>query len=648
MDNNEFDNDWLEIKIPDDELFNPMEFAFSDPDPQEIMKKLYILMSTPEYFRFVTKYILNVDLLPFQLVILRELWDKKFPMLIACRGASKSYCLSVYSILRALLLPKRKIVVVGAAFRQSKFLFAYMQDIWNNAPVLRDLCSSTSGCFSGVDRCTIRINNSTVTCLPLGNGDTIRGERAHDIIADEFSSIPIEILETVVFGFGVVSSSPADKVRKKKKEKLGLIKTDSSDPGQKENQIVISGTAYYTFNHFYDYWKKRRSFLLTCGDKKKLSEILGDVNPKGFNWKNYSIIRIPYAELPEGLMDDGIIAAAKASTHTGTFNMEYNAIFSGDSVGFFKRTLIESCTASNNNPISLPSGDVSFEAVVRGDPSKKYVFGVDPASEIDHFAIVVLEICGDHRRIVHVWTTNRKQHKERLNTKTVEETDFYAYCSRKIRDLMKVFPCQEIALDSQGGGIAIMECLHDKDKIQVGELAIWPTIDPDKEKDTDDNAGLHILKMCNFAKSDWTNEANHGMKKDFEDKVLLFPYYDSISLELSYQDDIASNRLYDTLEDCMVDIEELKDELSMIVLTQTPSGRERWDTPDSVAGTGKRGKLRKDRYSALLMANMSARTGVKINVFDGYTSSGGFARKMKPEDLDNTQLYSGPDWFCNP
>ena len=50
---------------------------------------------------------------------------------------------------------------------------------------------------------------------------------------------------------------------------------------------------------------------------------------------------------------------------------------------------------------------------------------------------------------------------------------------------MKKFPCERIALDAQGGGIAVIECLHDHDKIQVGELPIWPTIDPEKEKDTD-------------------------------------------------------------------------------------------------------------------------------------------------------------------
>jgi hypothetical protein len=645
--NKEFDNDWLDIQIPDEELFNPMDFIYSDPDPEEVMKKLYILMSMPDYFRFVTKYILNVDLLPFQLVVLKELWDKKFPMLIACRGASKSFMMSVYAILRALLLPKRKIVIVGAAFRQSKFLFAYMQNIWDNAPVLRDLLQgSGSGCFGGVDRCTVRIGTSTITCLPLGSGDTIRGERAHDIISDEFSSIPIDVLETVVFGFGVVSSSPVDKVKRKRREKLGLIDKDNSEPGQKENQIVVAGTAYYTFNHFYDYWKKYKSWILTKGDDKKIQEVLGNAENKNFRHNDYTVMRIPVKQLPEGLMDEGMIAKAKASIHTGTFNMEYEAVFSGDSVGFFKRTLIESCTVKHNNPIVLASGEVFFEATLRGDLGKKYVIGVDPASEVDHFAIVVIEINDDHRRIVHVWTTNKQQHKEKIKTGTIEETDFYAYCARKIRNLMKVFPTQEIAIDSQGGGRAIEECLHDKDKIKPGEIPIWPIIDPDKPKDTDDHNGLHILNMVNFAKADWTGAANHGLRKDLEDKVLLFPYYDPISLEMSYQEDAAEGRVYDTLEDCMMDIEELKDELAMIVVTQTPSGRERWDTPDTTAGTGRKGRVRKDRYSALVMANMSARTGFTTSVFDGYSQTGGFAKKSKPEDLEDPKnWYSGPQWF---
>jgi hypothetical protein len=257
----------------------------------------------------------------------------------------------------------------------------------------------------------------------------------------------------------------------------------------------------------------------------------------------------------------------------------------------------------------------------------------------------VLEVRGDHRRIVHCWTTNRQQHKDKLRSKLVDEDDFYSYCAKKIRQLMKVFPCLEIALDAQGGGIAVMEALHDKDKISEGEVPIWPTIDENKPKDTDDHSGLHILKLCQFARADWLSEANHGLRKDFEDKILLFPFFDSASIGLSIEHDKVSGRKYDTLEDCVMEVEELKDELSMIVMTQTSTGRERWDTPEVKVAAGKKSRLRKDRYSSLLMANMSARSLIIDQNIGQFDTIGGFACVDSDSRLNNDKLYYGPAWF---
>ena len=67
-------------------------------------------------------------------------------------------------------------------------------------------------------------------------------------------------------------------------------------------------------------------------------------------------------------------------------------------------------------------------------------------------------------------------------------------------------------------------------------------------------------------------------------------------------------KLYDTLEDAAMEVEELKDELSTIVMSVTTAGRERWNTPEVKLGSGKKGRMRKDRYSALVIANMIART----------------------------------------
>lgn len=647
----EINEAWLKINVDESTLINPMRLI--NNDDEEFHLKVIWLMTRPEYFSFLCKHILNINILPSQALMLKEMWNKRFPMLIACRGFGKSFILSLYSVLRALLLPARKIVVVGAAFRQSKILFEHMENIWNNSPILRDMCDSNSGPRRDVDRCVLRINDSRVTCLPLGDGQKIRGQRANDIISDEFASIPRDIFETVVAGFASVSSDPIDNVKRlasqKRAKELGIaIDSDTEDfSKKKDNQIILSGTAYYDFNHFASYWKKWKSIIKSGGDPIKLKELFnGEDPPSTFDWKDYSVIRIPYELLPEGFMDAPQVARSKATVHAGIYQMEFGACFTRDSQGFFKRSLIESCVCSDQTIINDSKGnEIIFEAKLRGDLNKKYIFGVDPASEVDKFSIIILELNGDHRRIVHCWTTNRSEHKERVKNGYSSETDFYAYCARKIRDLMRLFPCIHISMDAQGGGIAVMESLHNKNNIKENEQLIWPIINEEKPKDTDDQSGLHILEMCQFAKYEWLSEANHGLRKDLEDKAIIFPRFDTVSLGISNAEDGLKGRLFDTLEECVIEIEELKDELVMIQITQTPNGRDRWDTPEVIIGTGKKSRMRKDRYSSLLMANMAARQLAKMPDAIEYNFYGGFATVSSSDNKKQENDFTGPSWF---
>ena len=361
-------------------------------------------------------------------------------------------------------------------------------------------------------------------------------------------------------------------------------------------------------------------------------------------------------------MDDKNVIRAKATVHSGIFSMEYGAVFPEDSEGFFKRSLIEACVGTSNSPILLPSGSIWFDTMLHGSKTREYVIAVDPASEQDNFSIVVLEMWSDHRRIVYAWSTNRTDFKRRLQAGLAETQDFYGFCARKIRELMIAFPTIAIAMDGQGGGVAIEEALHDPDKMKEGELPIWPIIDPDKEKDTDVKPGLHILHICQFASADWTREANHGLRKDFEDKVTLFPRFDPITIGLSIEEDGIRKKLfekshpdkvyniYDTLEDCIMEIEELKNELVTIIMTQTGTGvgaRDRWDTPEIKLANGKKGKLRKDRYSALVMGNMVARQIVRKDPPIQYAMIGDFAHNWIGSDkkIDSSPPYMGPEWF---
>jgi hypothetical protein len=334
--------------------------------------------------------------------------------------------------------------------------------------------------------------------------------------------------------------------------------------------------------------------------------------------------------------------------------MEYAACFTEDSDGFFKRTLIESCVTKESAPIMIGEERVLFDVRITGDQKHKYIYGIDPASEKDNFSIIILEAHPTHNRVVYCWTTNRTNFKERQKAGLSSEHDFYAFCARKIRNLMKVFPCEKIGMDAQGGGVAIEEALHDPGKLEEGEILIWPVIDDNKPKDTDDQQGLHILELVQFARADWTSQANHGLRKDLEDKVLLFPRFDQLSLAFALDQenkDIMTADLtpiYDSTSECILEIEELKNELTTIVMTQTstgPQARDRWDTPEVKLPNGKKGRLRKDRYSSLLIANMIARQLNRTLQSPNYDIVGGNSKDLVNQQ--SNKLYKGPEWFTS-
>ena len=664
MQNNktEFDDAWLglgdltKILTPNNPMIHRVKSEIENPDLH-----LLKILKNPKYFGATCKLLFNIELHPIQIAILQEFWVRPFPMFIASRGFGKSFLMSLYCVLRAILVPGTKIVVVGAAFRQSKVIFEYMETIWRNSPILRSIFNGNDdGPRRDVDRCTLRLGDSWAMAIPMGDGSKIRGLRAHIIIADEFASISSDIYETVVAGFAAVSATPIQNVKEHAKKhamiEAGLWNSElESLELKKGNQAIISGTADYAFKHFAKYWNRYKTIINSKGDRTALEELFKGEVPENFDWRDYSIIRIPYELIPKGFMDDRQVARARATIHSGIYNMEYAACFTSDSNGFFKRSLIESCVTSDSSPIIIPEvGSVVFDAITSGKTDKQYIYGIDPASEQDNFSIVVLEANKNHNRVVYCWTTNRTNFKERQKVGLSDEFDFYRFCARKIRNLMKVFPCARIGMDAQGGGIAIEEALHDPSKLEQGEVPIWPVIDYEKPKDTDDQQGLHILELVQFAKAEWTAQANHGLRKDLEDKSLLFPRFDGLSLGLAASKDGINiegadleNNLYDSLSECILEIEELKNELTTIVMTQTsngPNARDRWDTPELKLPNGKKGRLRKDRYSSLVIANMLARQMNRILIGPSYDIVGGNLHTITKQE---GEMYKGPEWFTS-
>ena len=76
---------WLNIDgIKESDLSNPFDIIKFSEDNAHY--KILWLMTRPEYFSFLCKHIFNITLLPSQALFLYEMWNRKFPMLIASRG----------------------------------------------------------------------------------------------------------------------------------------------------------------------------------------------------------------------------------------------------------------------------------------------------------------------------------------------------------------------------------------------------------------------------------------------------------------------------------------------------------------------------------------------------------------------------------
>lgn len=646
------DLDWLELEEIPSYVDNPLLDTFGlEEDPYEDIVQHLI---NPNYLHFAARIILNVELPPYQLAALEMLWTKMAPMLIGSRGAAKSFLLSVYCALRLVLEPGCKIVAVGAGLRQSRQIYEYMRTLWENSPILRDIAGrgETQGPRQSQDRFEFRIGNSVATFIPIGDGSKIRGLRANYLICDEYGSINPEVFDIVVRGFAVVSSTPIQKVKERarirKLKKLGLWNDqlqENAKKRDKKNQIVFSGTPTFYFNHFYKQFKKWETIIKSKGNPKLLEELFGEDKElkEAFDWRDYAIIRIPYTHLPDGLMDTAIIAQAKASLPTSHFLLEYGACFVADSDGFYRRSIIEAATT--NKPILVGGKPIQFSILRQGINDRKYVIGIDPAADDDNAAIVVVEMHHDHRRIVHCWTTNKKKYNN-LKKKMMERNitlgdDYYSYVAKKIRQLMSLFAVEMIIMDKNGGGRAIAEALSAKKNVPEGELPIFEEINPEDPKPTDAEDGLHILRLL-VPTAEINADANHGMLKDLQEKVLLFPLFDTIELAKAIETDNINSFDTDTYEDLLSEIEELKTEMTLIVQTSTATGKEHFDTPAIKSEGMKKGVLRKDRFSALLYANYYARMKDKNTTIQiKYTPVGGSRDTFRKSGTGDKRMYTG-------
>lgn len=423
--------------------------------------------------------LLSVDLSPVQQIILRDMWFKNYLIAIMGRGSGKTFLLAVLACLKALLYPGHRVGLLAPTFRQSKMIFDECDKLWQRSAILQAATEKQPTIAS--DNCYMRFkayggrNASIVQGIPLGDGTKIRGSRFYTIVCDEFPHIPSDIFNMVIRPMGATASNPMERVRHLERQKQllekGLVsEEDLEREKQSSNQIIITSSGYFTFNHMYP---------LYCAYKKEM--LAGN--------SKYAAFRVPYNFLPEGFLDMENIESSRRQMSSLEFRMEYGAEFIPDTEAFYKASLLDICSRTN------------FQPQVVGSPEKKYCLGIDPARSEDSFAIAVAEL-DRPAKLVHA-----------LEYQKVPFPEMAAIVERLCVD----FNVESIYIDSQGGGWAIKDILAEN---RSGD-ARGPILDPEDEVHQL-KSGRHILKMCNPS-VDFIAQSNFFALALLEHRNLLFP-----------------------------------------------------------------------------------------------------------------------------
>jgi len=299
---------------------------------------------------FACRWLLGVDLLPFQAAILYTMWNHRFVYLLASRGSGKSFSYAIYALLRCLLVPNCRVVIVSGSFRQSRFVFDYIRQIYENWPILRQIARPEEPKI-GIDHCRFKIGSSNIVAIPIGSSQFIRGFRSTVTLVDEFQILDEEVFKVVVWGFSAVSQTPNERVRRMSRKDsrwIGYTRVDKNETTEIGNQVILCGTASFEFNHAYKWYCNYQNIIKTRGKKEHIRRLVGDElsdrELEAFNWKDFAVITLPHELLPAGFLDESIVVNAKINMPQEFFDMEYNCIWVSDTTGFIPMSLIKSHT----------------------------------------------------------------------------------------------------------------------------------------------------------------------------------------------------------------------------------------------------------------------------------------------------------------
>lgn len=570
---------------------------------------------------------------PYQRIIIKGWLQKNFTLCVAGRSFSKSFLCSHFCYLYCLFNPGHHIIVISATFRSSRRMLSFIEE-WANRK--RKVMPNGTVYAGGElllqtfarkmekkpDQWQIKFQNgSSITALPLGDSDNLRGFRCNVLVTDETLLIPQNTIDLVLKPFlaGGADITHKQRVRQKEDKRIesGSMKEEERRKFKSTSKMIMLSSASYKWEELYETYKKYRTIIeggQADGTPTKREEMEDGVS-------SYLVQQMSYKVVKENLMDPAMMKEIKEKLiPESVIRREYGAEFIDESGGYFSAKEMHKCT--------IESGKLPTVEIV-GEKGAQYVLGIDPSMTSsaggDHFAMCVVKIVpreSDGRKvglIVHQYACAGAELKHHI-----------AYLDY----ILSRFNVVYIVCDTtQGDASDFINICNESEHMKKRKMELLPiaaeftneafgeTVQQVQKSYNPDSAVRRIVQKQYFS-SPIIRAGNEYLRACFDQKLLYFPSRvqsvgDAIS-RMSGQDIMNIHNIHPefidtesgdtgnvyefiTWQDSLVDL--VKKELALIEVKQNPLGGLTFDLPSHMTKNRKNEKrVRKDSYSALWLA----------------------------------------------
>ncbi len=574
----------------------------------------------------LTTYILTgMRLAPYQVIMIKSWFLRNFSLNVWGRGCSKSTLAGIFAVLYCIFNPEAHVLIVSSNFRSSRRILEGIEKLSKHPKgrLLRQIFDGDMSRRNDVFSWKLT-NQSSITCVPLSNGDGLRGLRANVLIVDEALLVSKQIITTILMPFLVASSGIGDKLRYREIEDIKVAKGLMEEKDRKifssTAKLILLSSASFKFEYLYevyeDYLKKIQGTLNEEELERQKRRQAENQEIPG----SYVVTQLSYRVVPTDLLDQAILKEATGGTTSEqTILREYEAQFVDGSEGYFSPKKMELCT--------IPDG-MEPTTETFGEAGEEYILAIDPSNSSsesgDHFAMSVVKIIPEENGtykglLVHSYAMAGADFKDNAL--------YYMY-------ILKSFNIVYIICDTtQGDSFDFINAANESQLFKENRMEYLP-IDAEFGKEDQNKVleqiqksynreGKRIVQKQSF-NSNFLRSANEYLQYAIDYRKILFASRASamkdkaksmsseklaqlLSSHKEFKGEKEGNSIYEFVEYQDDLIKLTKKECALVEVKSSAMGLQSFDLPQSMKRSTSPTRSRKDNYSSLMMANWALR-----------------------------------------